>query len=59
MTGTPRDHTAMAATEPDFFIHSGDTIYADGPLEETVVESDGQVRGHPPLGGCPSRLPGP
>ena len=55
MTGTPRDHTAMASTEPDFFIHSGDTVYADGPLEET----DGQVRGHPPLGGRPSRLPGP
>lgn len=45
MTGTPRDHPAMAATEPDFFIYSGDTIYADGPLEETVVETDGQVRG--------------
>lgn len=45
MTGTPRDYTAVAATEPDFFIHSGDTIYADGPLEETVVETDGQVRG--------------
>lgn len=59
MTGTPRDHTAMAATEPDFFIHSGDTMYGDGPFEETVVETDGQVRGHPPLGGCPSRLPGP
>lgn len=59
MTGTPRDHTAMAATEPDFFIHTGDTIYADGPLEETVVETDGQVWGHPPLGGRRSRLPGP
>lgn len=59
MTGTPRDHTAVAATEPDFFDHSGDTIYADGPLEETVVETDGQVWGHPPLGGRPSRLPGP
>ena len=45
MTGTPRDHTAVAAAEPDFFIHSGDTIYADGTLEETVVETDGQVRG--------------
>lgn len=54
-----RTYAAMAATEPDFFIHSGDTIYADGPLEETVVETDGQVWGHPPLGGCPSRLPGP
>lgn len=41
--GGMRTYAAMAATEPDFFIHSGDTIYADGPLEETVVEADGQV----------------
>ena len=59
MTGTPRDHPAMDATEPEVVIHSGDTIYADGPLEDTVVEADGQVWGHPPLGGRPSRLPGP
>ena len=25
----------MRRTEPHFFIHSGDTIYADGPLSET------------------------
>ncbi|WP_374929188.1 alkaline phosphatase D family protein [Kytococcus sedentarius] len=41
--GGMRTYAAMAAPEPDFFIHSGDTIYADGPLEETVIESDGQV----------------
>ncbi|SDE06657.1 alkaline phosphatase D family protein [Auraticoccus monumenti] len=39
MTG----YRAMHETRPDFFIHAGDTIYADGPLAETVVEPDGQV----------------
>ncbi|WP_462417253.1 alkaline phosphatase D family protein [Kytococcus sp. Marseille-QA3725] len=41
--GGMRTYAAMAATEPDFFLHSGDTIYADGPMEETVVEPDGNV----------------
>ncbi|MFM9276286.1 alkaline phosphatase D family protein, partial [Pseudarthrobacter sp. NKDBFgelt] len=36
-------YRAMHQTRPDFFIHSGDTVYADGPLTETVVEKDGQV----------------
>jgi alkaline phosphatase D len=36
-------YAAMHATNPDFFLHSGDTIYADGPIQETVVEPDGQV----------------
>lgn len=27
----------MAELDPDFFIHSGDAIYADGPLSETVA----------------------
>jgi alkaline phosphatase D len=36
-------YAAMLETRPDFFIHSGDTIYADGPLQETVTEPDGQV----------------
>ncbi|WP_088818282.1 alkaline phosphatase D family protein [Kytococcus aerolatus] len=41
--GGMRSYAAMAATDPDFFIHSGDTIYADGPMEETVIEPDGHV----------------
>jgi alkaline phosphatase D len=41
--GGMRGYRAMDNTQPDFFIHSGDTIYADGPLAETVVEKDGQV----------------
>jgi alkaline phosphatase D len=36
-------YATMHATRPDFFIHAGDTIYADGPIAETVTEPDGQV----------------
>jgi alkaline phosphatase D len=39
MTG----YAAMAATNPDFFVHAGDTIYADGEIQESVTEVDGQV----------------
>ncbi len=35
-------YTTMASHSPDFFIHSGDTIYADGPMQDEV-EKDGQV----------------
>lgn len=36
-------YRAMHATRPDFFIHCGDTIYADGPIEASVTVPDGQV----------------
>lgn len=36
-------YRAMHALRPDFLIHSGDTIYADGPIAESVTEPDGQV----------------
>jgi alkaline phosphatase D len=36
-------YAALAARRPDFFIHSGDTVYADGPLRETVTLPDGRV----------------
>ncbi|WP_121253772.1 alkaline phosphatase D family protein [Nocardioides ferulae] len=36
-------YAAMHQTHPDFFVHAGDTIYADGPISETVTEPDGQV----------------
>lgn len=39
MTG----YRAMHDTHPDFFVHAGDTIYADGPIAESVTEPDGQV----------------
>jgi alkaline phosphatase D len=31
----------MGRASPDLFIHSGDSIYADGPLKEEVVLADG------------------
>lgn len=36
-------YATMHATDPDFFLHSGDTVYADGPIQETVQEPDGHV----------------
>ncbi|WP_409485385.1 alkaline phosphatase D family protein [Arsenicicoccus dermatophilus] len=36
-------YRAMHQLRPDFLIHSGDNIYADGPITERVVEPDGQV----------------
>ncbi len=36
-------YRAMLARRPDFFLHSGDTVYADGPLAETVTLPDGRV----------------
>lgn len=41
--GGMRGYQAMHNTRPDFFIHSGDTIYADGPISATVTEKDGQI----------------
>lgn len=41
--GGMRGYAAMHATRPDFFIHSGDTIYADGPISAQVTEPDGQI----------------
>ncbi|WP_426996773.1 alkaline phosphatase D family protein [Pseudarthrobacter sp. N5] len=41
--GGMRGYRAMHNTRPDFFIHSGDTIYADGPIAATVTEKDGQI----------------
>ena len=35
-------YATMAKHAPDFFIHSGDTVYADGPMTDTV-EQDGTV----------------
>lgn len=34
---------AVRVAQPDFFIHSGDTIYADNPLEKERKLSDGGV----------------
>ncbi|MBS8227914.1 alkaline phosphatase D family protein [Vannielia litorea] len=36
-------YRTMASHQPDFFLHSGDTIYADGPLEDEVTDESGAV----------------
>ncbi len=36
-------YRAMADRRPDFFLHSGDTVYADGPLTENVTLPDGRT----------------
>ncbi|QFT83524.1 Alkaline phosphatase D precursor [Halomonas sp. THAF12] len=36
-------YATMLDQRPDFFIHSGDTVYADGPLEESVELADGSL----------------
>ncbi len=41
--GGYRIYEAMRRTGADFFIHCGDTIYADGPLKEQVELPDGGV----------------
>ena len=42
--GGMRSYSAMLRTGPDFFIHSGDSIYADCPIPATQTLPDGQVR---------------
>jgi alkaline phosphatase D len=41
--GGYRIYRAMAALDPDFFLCSGDTIYADGPLTASVALPDGRT----------------
>jgi len=41
--GGMRIYDTMRSCEPDFFIHSGDTIYADGPVAAEVPLPDGGV----------------
>lgn len=36
-----KTYATMASHKPDFFIHSGDTIYADGPIKDEVDLKDG------------------
>ncbi len=37
--GGMKIYEAMRKTQPDFFIHSGDTIYADGPMLDSVTDA--------------------
>jgi alkaline phosphatase D len=41
--GGMRSYEAMRALQPDFFVHVGDTIYADGPLVSEVTLGDGSI----------------
>jgi alkaline phosphatase D len=41
--GGMRIYEAMRLRLPDFFIHSGDTIYADSPIPETLITENGRV----------------
>jgi alkaline phosphatase D len=41
--GGARIFQAMRMVEPDFFIHSGDTIYADGPVHAEARTADGKI----------------
>jgi alkaline phosphatase D len=41
--GGLRTYETMRRLEPDLFVHCGDTIYADGPLVETVPLDDGSM----------------
>jgi len=41
--GGMRMYERMRQRQPHFFIHSGDTIYADGPIKETAAAEGDQV----------------
>ncbi len=41
--GGMKIYEAMRRRRPDFFIHSGDTIYADGPIAEQVAAEGGRA----------------
>lgn len=38
--GGMRIYETMRVTKPDFFIHCGDSIYADSPIQETQIDHD-------------------
>jgi alkaline phosphatase D len=41
--GGMKIYETMRQLKPDFFIHSGDTIYADGPIQAEVTLRDGTI----------------
>jgi alkaline phosphatase D len=41
--GGMRIYETMRLREPDFFLHSGDTIYADAPIEAEKMVEDGKL----------------
>jgi alkaline phosphatase D len=41
--GGMKCYEAVRRDRPDFFVHCGDTIYADGPIQAEVKQADGYV----------------
>ena len=41
--GGMKIYEAMRRTRPDFFIHNGDTVYADGPIQGAVIAENGEL----------------
>ncbi|TBW01065.1 alkaline phosphatase [Azotobacter chroococcum] len=41
--GGMRIYEAMRRRQPDFFLHSGDCVYADGPISAQIQTADGQL----------------
>jgi alkaline phosphatase D len=41
--GGMKTYATMLKHQPDFFIHSGDTVYADGPIQAEVKLKDGTI----------------
>lgn len=41
--GGMKIYESMRRQKPLFFIHSGDNIYSDGPIQESVVAEDGRI----------------
>jgi alkaline phosphatase D len=41
--GGMRTYETMRRAQPDFFVHCGDTIYADGPISSSVSLPDGSM----------------
>jgi len=39
--GGMKTYTTMAGHDPDFFIHSGDTVYCDGPIKAEAKTANG------------------
>jgi alkaline phosphatase D len=54
--GGMRLYRTMLAERPDFFIHSGDNIYADGPMAPSVTLADGTVWRNAFLDEVPAKL---
>jgi len=55
-TGGMRLYGTMRAQEPDFFIHSGDNIYADGVMVPSVTLPDGTIWTNAFLDEVPAKL---